>query len=368
MNTRILKITIRVLLGAVITLAAVFCGLVIHFNLNHGRSLKANRRYMETLEASYADGYTPFDEGQFSDMRPREAVPLNRARYLATHNSYKQYGSVPGKFMIQLVLSKQDADLLKYAYRRLTAQLEQGIRSFELDIRLRKDVFEVHHVPLVDNMSNVMDLDQGLRELRLFSDHNPDHFPVIIIFEFKNDWMFLDPALRDIGEEELRNFDAALNRILGDKLYDPADFLADTGSASIEEALEKGWPTMDRLAGKFIFIIHPSPIADRYAAMDASRRSMGMFLAGEGVPRPGAAFIIHNEPDVDDIRALVDRGYMVRTRLDDILVFDPDRYQRAMESGAQILSSDLTVGRLDLEQEYTWLTRSGLTVVRNGEY
>jgi hypothetical protein len=93
-----------------------------------------------------------------------------------------------------------------------------------------------------------------------------------------------------------------------------------------------------------------------------------MFLAGDDVPGLGTAFIIHNEPDVDAIAALVGSGYMVRTRLDDMLVFDDDRYQRALSSGAQILSSDLTIGRLDLdhdlEQGYTWLARSGLTVIR----
>ncbi|MDR3276788.1 MAG: hypothetical protein LBT11_06245 [Treponema sp.] len=368
MKRKILKTTIRILLALVIVLAAAFGGLLIHFNLNHGRALEAEIEYMKALEAAYAGGYTPRDEGLFSDISTGEAVPLNGVRYLATHNSYKQYGSAAGKFMISLVSGRQEAELLKYAYRRLNDQLEQGIRSFELDIRLRKGVFEAVHVPLVDNMSNVMDLDLGLRELRLFSDHHPDHFPVITIFEFKDDWMFLDPALQEIGDEELRLFDAMLNRIFGDKLYVPADFLADTGSASLEEALAKGWPGLNRLAGKFIFVMHPGPIAARYAALDASQHSLSMFQASDDVPGPGTAFIIYNEPDVDAIQALIGKGYMVRTRLDDLLVFDPDRYQRAMESGAQILSSDLTLGRLDMEQGYTWLTQPGLTVVRNWVY
>jgi hypothetical protein len=357
------KTTVRILLGIVLALVAAFGGLLIHFNLNRGRAGDAQVRYMKTLAAHYAEGYTPLGEGLFSDMMPRAPVPLNEVRYLATHNSYKQYGSAAGKLMISLVSGKNEADLLKYAYRPLTAQLEQGIRSFELDVRLRKNVFEAVHVPLVDNMSNVTDLALGLEELRLFSDHNPDHFPVITIFEFKNDWMFLDPALQDIGDEELRAFDAMLNRVFGGKLYGPSDFLADTGAASIGDALAAGWPDLDRLAGKFIFVMHPGPIADLYAALDASGRRAGMFLAGDDVPRPGAAFIIHNEPDVAAIAALVDRGYMVRTRLDDALVFDAGRYQRALDSGAQILSSDLTPGRLDLAQGYTWLTRSGLTVI-----
>jgi hypothetical protein len=48
--------------------------------------------------------------------------------------------------------------------------------------------------------------------------------------------------------------------------------------------------------------------------------------------------------------------------MDENLLPDDGRYRRAMESGAQILTSDRTIGRADLNAPYTWLNTEGITV------
>jgi hypothetical protein len=51
---------------------------------------------------------------------------------------------------------------------------------------------------------------------------------------------------------------------------------------------------------------------------------------------------------MDTIQSMVQRNLIVRTRIDSNLSFDLTRYEQAIASGAQILTSDFTVGRKDL--------------------
>ncbi|MDR0845623.1 MAG: hypothetical protein LBN71_10405, partial [Tannerella sp.] len=318
------------IVGFIALIVLTFAGLLAHFNLNHSRAVKAQERHLATLSAHYNSAYQPVNENAFTDIPASELskLRLNEVRFLATHNSYKQYGSAPGKLMIRLATNKHEADALRYAYKQLTSQLEAGIRSFELDVRLRGTTFEAVHVPLVDNMSNPINLEKGLHELKLFSDHNPKHFPIIVLLENKNDWTFLDPKIRKIGDAEFSDFDRMLDDVFGEKLYRPADFLAATGTKSLPEAIRTGWPTVESLLGKFIFAIGDA----RYFAMDTTLSSQRMFIVS-GPDAPYASFIIHNTPDVAEIRALVDKGFIVRTRMDESLSWDEERYRRAMESG-----------------------------------
>jgi hypothetical protein len=290
-------------MGFIVLLILTFFGLLAHFNLNHSRAVKAQERHLATLSAHYGSAYQPVDENTFTDIPASELskLRLNDVRFLATHNSYKQYGSASGKLMIRLATNKNEANALRYAYKQLTNQLEDGIRSFEIDVRLRGTTFESLHVPLVDNMSNLINLEKGFRELKLFSDHNPKHFPIITLIEFKDDWTFLDPKIRKIGDAEFSDFDRILKEVFGEKLFRPADFLAATGAKSLPDAVRAGWPTIESMMGKFIFIVHSGDFAKRYFAMD---------------------------------------------------------------SGAQILSSDLTIGRADSNVPYTWLNNEGITVTK----
>ena len=54
-------------------------------------------------------------------------------------------------------------------------------------------------------------------------------------------------------------------------------------------------------------------------------------------------FFVHNDVDINIIKSLVDDQFMVRTRIDSNLVFSIDRYQDAMSSGAQILTTDFSI-------------------------
>lgn len=80
-------------------------------------------------------------------------------------------------------------------------------------------------MPLVDNSSNVPNFKLGLEEIKIWSDSNPDHIPLIFLLELKDDWMILDPALRDFSEAELKQLDNLLIPVFGDQLLTPADVI-----------------------------------------------------------------------------------------------------------------------------------------------
>ncbi len=133
-------------------LLLIFIGLVTYFNLIRVLDIKKQAKHVEELRLLYDDNYTAIDEQQFVnfDLKDND-LRLNEIQLLATHNSYKKLGSTIAKFFIGLGDSFAEANALKYESNSLSDQLNHGVRSFELDLRYRKNDFEVIHVPLVDN-------------------------------------------------------------------------------------------------------------------------------------------------------------------------------------------------------------------------
>lgn len=321
--------------------------------------LRQQREHLDRLQARYESGSRAPDERTLVDFDPEdESIKLNTLRFLATHNSYKKTGPALGRIWVGLVAGWDEARALAYGYRRLGEQLEAGIRSLELDVRLRRGRFELSHVPMVDHASVAPDLELALEELRLFSVHHPDHLPILILMEIKSDWMRLDLALQPIGTAELRALDQLIERKLSDRLHRPRDLMAhfqaaetSTEDGNLRAMIQsRGWPTLASLRGKFIFVLHAGESTAPYAALDPTLQTQAMFpsVTAAGTDRDYAAFVIHNSPDPVVIRDLVEAGFMVRTRIDARLVFDDARLEAAWHSGAQILSSDFTVGRSDL--------------------
>jgi len=304
------------------------------------------------------------DDSVFADFDPATSrVRFNDIRMLATHNSYKKTGSDLGKLLIGLGDSFEMADALKYGYNDLTSQLDSGIRSMEWDVRLRRGRFEVTHVPLVDSRSVAPVMELALEEISLWSENNPAHLPLVILIEIKTDWMVLDPFLQDITDDDLGDLDDMVDDVLGDALLTPSDLMAE-GLTLMETVTGQGWPMVKDMLGKVAVVLHPSPFTEPYVNLDPTLQSQAMFPAvyDDATDKPHAAFVIHNDPVVEHIRALVDRGFVVRTRIDTDLVFKPEAFDDAIRSGAQILSSDFTIGRSDLDSDHMISFEGGLTV------
>jgi len=346
----ILKI-LKVLMIGILSLIALFVFIVIRLYAIKINDIRLQNTHMDEIRLMYQDeAYQEITDDDFLNFELTEDVKLNEIQMLASHNSYKKRGVPLGKLFIGLGDSFEEADALKYGYQDLTSQFALGIRSMEFDLRLRKTSFMLTHVPLVDNSSVAPDFGKALEEMKLYSINNPNHLPIIILMEIKDDWMILDHALQVMDTTDLEKLDDLIRLKLGNTLFTPSQMKNE--NMTLRETIENdGWPSVSSLLGKIIFVLHPGSFTEGYASLDTTNQSQAMFIGlyHTMLDREYASFVVHNEPEVDIIQAMVSDGFIVRTRLDDRLVLDEDRYQRGIESGAQILTSDLVNGRSDIK-------------------
>jgi len=356
---------LKIVLIAILSMVTVFVLIVFRLYAIKIYDSVLQQNHLKKLKAYYEDNYVEVDETQFVNFdRFDDETTLDEIQMLASHNSYKKTGSDLGRFFIGLGDSFEEARALKYGYNNLTEQFESGIRSMEFDLRKRKSSFVLTHVPLVDNSSVAPDFASALEEINLYSLNNPTHIPIVILLEIKEDWMILDHALQDIEKEELIELDELLVNKLGTRLYKPSDFIQD-GLTLRETIVAQGWPTVTSLLGKVIFVLHPNNMNQTYLDIDDSLESQSMFIGSyaDELDTDYASFVVQNEVDVTLINSLVANQFIVRTRIDESLVFDQMRMDDAIMSGAQILSSDFTKGRKDLDQD-VMITLYNYTVIK----
>ncbi|MFD5317239.1 phosphatidylinositol-specific phospholipase C domain-containing protein [Streptomyces sp. NPDC127098] len=93
-----------------------------------------------------------------------------------------------------------------------------------------------------------------LRDLRVWSDANPGHRPILLKVELK------DGFAANLGRGPAE-FDALVRGILGDAVYGPGDLAAD--HATLDEAVQAGgWPSRDELAGRFLIHLIPGTVEE----------------------------------------------------------------------------------------------------------
>ena len=283
------------------------------------------------------------------------SLPLNSLRMIASHNSYHLEPDWIRRTLIGLA-EPEEPGKLRYSHQTLWEQLENGVRSFELDIRSRRNRFTIIHVPLVDNRGPNPDLPLSLREIVLWSERHRDHVPIIVLLELKSDWMFLDPGLKDWDGSTLDRLDELVVSVIPtDQLLTPAMVRRD--APSLVDGIEQyGWPTLGEARGRIMLVVHTNEKIDPlYVAGDPGLSGRPMFTSrsGEeapsedlssGVARPDAVVVIHNHPDPEWIAALTEAGLIVRTRADGDGSFTIEQRMAALASGAQIISTDLPPG------------------------
>src|SRR5262245_42657028 len=149
-----------------------------------------------------------------SDLR------LNQIQVIGTHNSYHQ--RAPESLVRLLTARSPDlVQTLDYSHRPLAEQFDLlGIRQIELDCfadpqgglyaqprgakwavdaglspvpnpdpdgKLRRPGFKVMHVQDIDYCSSVPTLVDGLKQVRAWSKQHPNHVPIFILIELKDD-------------------------------------------------------------------------------------------------------------------------------------------------------------------------------------
>lgn len=309
-----------------------------------------------------------------------EPVPLalNHLQHIGTHNSYKPELSAPLQEFWQ---SRFPAELAKidYGHPPLAAQLAMGIRQLELDLlldnsgnkfsqplaeQLSKTIIlsnaerealaqpgiKVLHMPDIDFQSHCQLLQQCLAQLRQWSSTNPSHFPILILINIKETASPLPGATAvDVWQpEDYRQLDALLLAELGaERLLRPDD-VRQPGLTLRDSVLQHGWGELAPWRGRFFFVLD-GPASQLAAYRQGYPSLSGRVMFGDyPADSAEAAILLRNDPvaNFEEIRQLVESGFLVRTRSDDIgkLQAEPDRFSQAIASGAQFISTDFYPG------------------------
>jgi hypothetical protein len=266
--------------------------------------------------------------------------------------------------------------VLDYAHRALTEDLDDGARQIELDVyydpqggrfadplgprmlghrlddataaELAKPGFKVMHIPDFDFRSTCTRFVTCLRSVKAWSDAHPDHIPVLILINAKDDSP-LGNSGAAIAKFDTTAFDALDAEVASvfaeDDLITP-DQVQGKHATLRAAVLAGGWPKLGKARGRVFFALDEAP--DKVAIYRGKRHSLEgrrMFVNTDE-SSPAAAYMTLNEPlqDAKRIRAAVEAGFIVRTRADaDTLEAREGRTERretALGSGAQYVSTD----------------------------
>ncbi len=310
---------------------------------------------IEQLESNYKSGnYTKVDENSFCDFDLDKAcadgVKFNEVSFLGTHNSY-QKECVPARQKLFQNASIVTFGLVKaqkttFSSDYLTDQFNLGIRSIELDVETvvkdGKTSFVCSHAPVLDMPTHCYDFSLALKEIKLWSDANPNHLPITIIIEPKKSF---------IPEKNMRYFTCAYANelgkqaqdILGDALLTPADMIGD--HSSFKEMREADdWMTLSETRGHVMILLHDTTVTDKYIEQDTSVKTQTMFpmLRYDSRDKDYASFLLINKPSDIEVQSdeVLAKKLIVRTRSDNFGSYNESDSQIALSSGAQIVSTD----------------------------
>jgi hypothetical protein len=309
---------------------------------------------------------------------PDASIRINQIQVIGTHNSYHA-GLLPG---IAKLIRQRDSEAfatLEYAHADLDTQLNHGIRQIELDIFadskggrfahplgeamvteaglpadpdpypsgvLLKPGFKVMHIQDIDFVSNCQPFVACLQIVRAWSKAHPDHIPIFILVETKQDipngkipWTIPEPytaATFDALDAEIRSVFLRGEMITPDQVRGH--------HRTLNKAVRKGgWPTLAQARGKVIFLMDQARVGSIYLEGHLGLR--GRILFTNATPgRPDAAFVEVNDGNPARIASLVRQGYLVRVQADSDTVEaranETRRRDNALNSGAQIVSTD----------------------------
>ena len=86
--------------------------------------------------------------------------------------------------------------------------------------------FKVTHNSFVDNASSAYDFSKALKEIKMWSDNNPDHIPVYIIIEPKSFVIEIN-GMKKFSLDYAKELEKVIVNELGDSLLTPKDMLRD---------------------------------------------------------------------------------------------------------------------------------------------
>jgi hypothetical protein len=315
---------------------------------------------------------------QSSQAEQDKIVHLNQIQVIGSHNSYHA-GFAPSERKYLEMKTPKTLRSLDYHHAPLADQLSGGVRQVEIDVfadpdggrfahpaivqtvaaaglpadpdfdpehEMDKPGFKVMHIQDLDERSTCHTFVACLNDVRTWSKQHPHHLPIFILVETKEDTprgmpnavkaLPFTSAVFDALDAEIRSVFKPNEMITPDEVRGSA--------SSLVEAVHAGkWPTLANARGRVIFLMDQQHVGPIY--MEGHPSLQGRILFTNAIPgAPDAAFIEQNDGSPQEINALVNQGYLVRTRTDEpteqARTNDPTRRDLALSSGAQMLSTD----------------------------
>ena len=306
--------------------------------------------------------------------RAVDALPMTAMQVVGTHNSYKT-AIAPAEMKTLRAASPKTADSLDYSHPALSEQMDAGARQLELDLvrdpeggRWARPLglrmagggdydsgpmalpgLKVMHVPDIDYRSVCPTFRACLEEVRAWSARHPDHLPLLIMMNLKDDQIPFPGAtpLLPFDAAGTDEVDAEIRAVFGPSRLITPDRVRN-GRASLREAVAQGgWPTLGAARGKVFFAIDEGPAkVALYSRGRPSLEGRAAFVNTDDLDAPYAAYVTLNDPakDAPRIREALGRGLVVRTRADadtvEARTGDTGRREAAFASGAQYVSTD----------------------------
>ena len=312
-------------------------------------------------------------------------LAMNDIQAVGSHNSYKLAIPAPE---LELIRQNREASAisLDYYHSSLTEQLDLGMRQLELDILydpqgglyadpllprltarspgaqpydasdMHAPGFKVLHAQDMDVRSNCDTWILCLREIKAWSDRNPDHVPILIMFNAKEGGTSYPGTMEALTFTEAA-YDALDKEVLSvfgtEELIVPDDVRGDARTLR-EGVLAGRWPSLDKARGRVFFAMDERPSkVEIYMRGRESLEGLPVFVNSISEEAPHAAYFTINNPirDQQRIQNAVKAGFIVRTRADanttEARENTTARREAAFASGAQYISTDYYYPRME---------------------
>lgn len=261
-----------------------------------------------------------------------DVLRLHHAQWKGTHNSYHLEPQIP------LHPSHE------YSHAPLPEQLQaQGVRAFELDVhRDLDDGLSVYHIVGIDASSTCGSLQVCFEQIRGWSDEHPEHLPVVIWLELKDD----TGGLALDSPEQLQAIDDVVTAVFPpERLLTPDDVQGE--SPTLRERLQtEGWPTLGELRGQvLVTILDTDAPAEIYTNGYTTLAGRPMFVRADAdqLELPWAAIAKLGTGDTEAIAAALAGNLLIATNVCGADESDDDCFaqrQDALDAGIHMLKDD----------------------------
>ena len=312
-----------------------------------------------------------------------DTLKLNQIQVIGTHNSYHA-GIAPSESKLWQTDHAEAFKGLDYQHQPLPQQFDSGVRQIELDIYadskggryahpsgpksvaaaglpadpdfdpngiMNKPGFKVMHIQDVDYRSTCQPFTACLQQVKQWSQSHPNHVPIFILVETKQD---KPGRINKLHLTETEPFTSATFDALDAEIrsvFPPSELITPDDVRghykTLNQAILAGnWPTLSSSRGKVVFLMDQHDMTPVYLAGHPSLRGRIIFTNSDP-GQPDAAFLERNDGPAADISDLVRKGYLIRARTDsdtkEARTNNTAIRDAMFAGGAQLLSTDYPI-------------------------